>query len=73
MSQPLDEDDLQERSVDLCERVWKAGHRAEDVAKWTFIADLAPMLCDALRAVHSAGYDEGFADHEAAEKKASKR
>lgn len=60
----LDEDDLQSKAVELCERLWSMGHRADDIAKWTFIADVAPMLCDELRAMHSAGYDEGHADAE---------
>lgn len=59
---PLGEDELQSLAVDLCERLWKSGHRADDVTKWAFIGDLAPMLCDQLRAVHSAGYEEGYAD-----------
>jgi hypothetical protein len=56
------EDELQEKAVDLCERLWKLGVRTDDAPKWDVIGLIAPVLFDALRDSNTDGYSEGHAD-----------
>ncbi len=58
----MTEDELQEKAVDLCEKLWRLGVRTENAPKWDVIGLIAPVLCDALRESNTDGYSEGYAD-----------